>query len=90
MSNWEYQQIRKELMKKPKATIRSKNKEIEVLTQQFADFKLKVRAFVLATHTNGRQLMTIEPANDKGMKYGFGLLNQRRRRESHCRYAELR
>ena len=71
MSNWEYQQIRKELMKKPKATIRSKNKEIEVLTQQFADFKLKVRAFVLATHTNGRQLMTIEPANDKGMINGM-------------------
>ena len=58
-------------MKKPKATTRSKNKEIEVLKQQFADFKLKVRAFVLATQTHGRDLMTIEPANNKGMINGM-------------------
>lgn len=60
-------------MRKPKATIKSLRKEIEVLTQRYADSKLKTRAYVLEVNnqSNRRHLMTIEPANAKGQINGL-------------------
>lgn len=58
-------------MRKPKATVQSLRKELKALQAKFDAFRTSVRAYVLAANTNGRDLMTIEPANVKGMINGL-------------------
>ena len=57
-------------MRKPKATVKTLRTELKALQAQFDKHKENTRAF-LAAKTANRDLMTIEPANDKGMINGL-------------------
>jgi hypothetical protein len=63
-------------MRKPKATVKSLREELKNLQAQFDVYKEKTRAFVLAIKTEPRPLMTIEPANNKGMINGLTIPEQ--------------
>jgi len=58
-------------MKKPKAP--SLKKLYEGIKKDYADYKEKVRAYIMAERSlsNSRPLMTIAPANDKGLINGL-------------------
>ena len=58
-------------MRKPKATVKTLRAELKTLQAQFDKHKENTRAFILAAKTANRDLMTIEPANDKGMINGL-------------------
>ena len=58
-------------MRKPKATVKTLRTELKALQAQFDKHKDNTRAFILAAKTATRGLMTIEPANDKGMINGL-------------------
>ena len=58
-------------MRKPKATVKTLRAELKALQAQFDKHKDNTRAFILAAKTANRDLMTIEPANGKGMINGL-------------------
>ncbi len=60
-------------MKKPKVTIKTVKALYEGLQKDYADYREKVRAHILAESSisNRRALMTIVPANEKGMINGM-------------------
>jgi hypothetical protein len=60
-------------MRKPKATVQSLRKELKALQAKFDKFRTDVRAYILAASSisNRRILMSIQPANDKGMINGM-------------------
>ena len=60
-------------MRKPKATVKSLRADIAALNARHDKFRADVRAYVLASSSvsNVRDLMTITPANEKGMINGL-------------------
>jgi hypothetical protein len=58
-------------MRKPKATVKTLRAELKALQAVLDKHKADTRAFVFAVKTAGRTLMTIAPANDKGMINGL-------------------
>ena len=61
----------KKASKKPAVTVKSLRKEMKLAEDKLVLFKDKVRAFILASQTINRDLMTIEPSNKAGMINGL-------------------
>ena len=60
-------------MKRPRVTVKSVQKLHEGLQKYFEEYRAKVRAYTLAVGSNAskRRLMSITPANDKGLINGM-------------------
>jgi hypothetical protein len=63
------EKIKGEEMKKPKVTNKTVKALHEALQLDYAAFRAKVRAYILAngSYSNRRQLMTINPVTEKGL-----------------------
>jgi hypothetical protein len=60
-------------MRKPKATVKSLREELKNLQAQFDVYREKTRAYIFESSSisNVRGLMTVEPANNKGLINGL-------------------